>query len=117
MTPTYFRYLRLRQRQAFAYEKYLAYIPASAIYNVNRGSVDAPYLDPIDFIRERHPKEEQIKEIKVMIKDIIGKVKSDSTPEKYQQVRRELIDKLIENGVKDAEAIFDECWPSLKPNK
>jgi hypothetical protein len=109
--------LRLRQKQQFKYDKYLAAIPASAVYNVNRSSLDIPTIDPIDFVRDRDPREEEVKEIKVMIKHTISELPSGTTPEKYQMVRKHLIDKLTENGVKDAEEIFDECWPSLKPNK
>jgi hypothetical protein len=117
MCPSFFMHLRRRQKQQFKNDRYLAAIPASAIYNVNRSSLDIPVIDPIDFVRERDPKEEKVKEIKAQIKHAVAELPSGTTPEKYQQVRKHIIDTLIANEVRDAEDIFDECWPSLTPNK
>jgi hypothetical protein len=117
LTPASFQALCKRRNIRFKYERFTAAIVASAIYNVNRPSADAPLVQPFDFIREADPELEQTNNIKQMIKQAVGNLPEGTSTEQYQEVRVRTIASLESQGRKDATQLFDECWPSLKPKE
>ena len=114
LTPTGFRALCLRRNIRFKMDRYAASIPAAALYNVNRASADTPLIEPIDFVREPDPYREQTLEIKRTIKQVISQLPPDTDPALLQKIRTGTIESLKNQGREDAEALFNECWPSLK---
>jgi hypothetical protein len=115
MTPAQFNALCKRKNIRFKYERLAHAITASAIYNVNRANSDSPLISPIDFVREVDPQEEQTKQIKQLISQAIGQAPQGTTAEKFQEIRTRCIASLESQGRKDAESLFNEVWPSLKP--
>ena len=102
-------------------DRYANALTASAVYNVNRASVDTPVLEPIDFVREPDPYREQTNEIKQAIRHGLGQLlakpckgQKPVSLEQLQEVRTRFINNLKAQGRDDAEALFDECMPSLK---
>jgi hypothetical protein len=91
----------------------------AAVYNVNRGSEDAPIVTAFDFIRDEAEatKRERIREVKQYIKRVIGNVPWTTSIEKFREIRSRLIDDLKASGHKDAEELFNEVWPHLRPEE
>jgi hypothetical protein len=117
LTPPAFQALCRRRNIRFKHERFAHAIVASAVYNVNRAASDAPLIQPIDFVRDVDPEVEHTKEIKQTIKQVVGSAPQGTTFEKYQEIRSRTISSLEAQGRKDATQLFDECWPSLKPQK
>jgi hypothetical protein len=115
--PGMFYALCKRKSIRFKYERLAHAITASAVYNANRQSSDSPIISPMDFIREVDPVEEQTKEIKKLIKEVVGSLPAGSPAEKYQEIRSRTIASLESQGRTDAETLFNECWPSLAPKE
>ncbi len=121
LTPLTFQALCKRRNLKFKMDRYAAAIPASAIYNVNRASTDAPLIEPMDFVREPDPYREQSSEIKKAIRHSLRQLlampckgQRPVSLEQLQDVRTRFINNLKAQGRDDAEALFDECMPSLK---
>jgi hypothetical protein len=115
LTPGMFYALCKRRNIHFKYNRLAHALTASAIYNVNRASSDAPLVQPFDFIREYDPKQEQTNEIKKVIKEVVGSLPAGTPLTKYVEIRSKTIQSLQQQGRKDAEQLFNECWPHLKP--
>jgi len=117
LTPGMFYALCKRKTIRFKYERLAHAITASAIYNVNRANSDSPLVQPLDFVREVNPEEEQTREIKQLIKQAVGQAPEGTTYEKFQEIRSRTIASLTTQGRSDAEELFNECWPSLNPKE
>jgi hypothetical protein len=119
LTPGLFQELAKRRNVGIRYDRYANALTASAVYNVNRNSEDAPVIAAFDFVRseEESDKIEQLQVFKRHIKMVIGNLPMTATRTKFLEVRRECLGHLTQSGCKNAEALFDEVWPSLKPTK
>jgi hypothetical protein len=117
LTPTMFKALCRRRNVGIRYNRYAAAMTASAVYNVNRGSPDAPILTAFDFIRPEEDaiRLQKIRETEQYIKTVIGHLPMTTPREKYLDVRRKVIIDLAASGNADAEELFDRVWPHLKP--
>ena len=108
-----------RRNVAIKYDRFANALTAAAVYNVNRSTDDSPIITAFDFIRDAdsaHQREE-LERIKSAIRQSIGIHPAGTPREKFLEIRQRTIDLLKSQGRQDAEALFDECWPSLKPNK
>lgn len=114
LTPAMFQALCKRRNLRFKMDRYANGLTAAAIYNVNRGSSDTPIIEPMDFVREPDPFREQTNAIRKTIKQVVGQLPVGTKPEQIAEIRTRVISSLLRQGRKDAEQLFDECWPSLK---
>jgi hypothetical protein len=118
LTPRMLYALCKQRNIGFKYEKYAHALTASAVYNVNRTSDDVPVVSAMDFVRD--PKEQaerdRVRAVRRTIMQGIGTLPALSRT-KILELRAKLIEKLKSHGNADAEAIFDDCWPSLKPKE
>jgi hypothetical protein len=114
-----FNELGKRRNVGIRYDRYANALTASAVYNVNRGSSDDPTVAAFDFVRDEKSamKRERLREVKRHIRQTIGNLPITTSKEKYLDVRLKLIADLLTAGHNDAEELFDECWPHLKPTK
>ena len=114
-----FSALCARRNIRFKHERYANAQTAAAVYNCNRASADSPMLTAFDFVRDE--KEAAIRSerqnVKNIIKQVIGQMPSNTPKEKLQEVRSKCIASLTAQGRTDAEQLFNECWPSLKPTE
>jgi hypothetical protein len=117
LTPAMFSALCARRNMKSKHDRFAAGMVAAAVYNVHRANADAPVLTAFDFVRECKPEEEERKAIMQTIKQAIGSMPSTTTLERLQEIRSNCIASLTAQGRKDAEDIFNECWPSLKPSR
>lgn len=117
LTAGEFRELAKRRNVAIRYERYANAMTASAVYNVHRGSEDSPVVSAFDFIRDEESarKLERLREAKRHYKTVIGQMPMTTPRAKFLDVRRRAIADVRAIGFNNAEAIFDEVWPSLKP--
>jgi hypothetical protein len=92
-----------------AFEKKIQ--PVLEAYRVYR--VNHP-MTAFDFVRQE---DEERKSILRIIRQAIGSMPSNTTPERLQEIRTNCIASLIAKGRKDATDLFDEAWPNLKPKK
>ena len=101
------------------YDRYAAAIAASAVYNCNRASEDSPVVHPFDFIRDEESakKLEKVREGKRYIKKVVGGLPMTTPRSKFLEIRRKAIADLTASKFENAEAMFDEVWPHLKPTK
>jgi hypothetical protein len=112
-----FRALCSRRNIRIKYERFANALTAAAVYNVNRVSADTPIVHAIEFVREPDPAKEEVKRIKASINGTIGSMPMSTSREKFMEIRARMIADLVSHGRKDAESIFDECFPSLKPTQ
>ena len=114
-----FNALCKRRNIRFKYEKLAHGITASAVYNVNRATPESPMISAFDFVRSEEASERRAERLRIIgiIKQTIGAMPSSTPREKFLKVRANIIAELKALGRDDAEAIFDECWPSLKPKE
>ena len=114
-----FQALCKRRSVGIRYDRYSNALTAAAVYNVNRGSADDPVVSAFDFVRDEKSsqKRERIREAKQFIRKTIGSLPMTTPLEKFRNVRGKVIADLVAGGVMDAEELFDECWPTLKPTK
>lgn len=117
LTPAAFQALCRRRNIRFKHERFAHALTASAVYNVNRASADSPMVTPFDFVCEKDPSAEQTKEIRQLIKQVIGSLPPGTPRDKYLEIRTRTIASLETQGRKDATQLFDECWPSLTPKE
>ena len=111
-----FQALCKRRNVRIKYERYAHAITASVVANVNRGKAEDPTIAPFDFVRDEESsrKKEHLERAKKHCKKVMN-VPPGTTSERIQEIRRAAIKDLEASGYKNAEQIFDECWPSLKP--
>lgn len=117
-TPGMFRALCKRRNIRLKYERYANAETAAAVYNMARTSEEQPVLSAFDFVREPEEAAEhdRIREVrKVIMQAFSGLPAMDRT--KVLELRATMIAKLKAKGQDDAEQIFDDCWPSLKPKE
>ncbi len=114
-----FQALCKRRNVRIKYNRYANAQTAAAVYNVNRSSEDAPIVTPMDFVRDDKDQRERnrIRELQRVIKQNIGGLPSGLSREKILEIRAKQIENLKALGHADAEEIFDDCWPSLKPEE
>ena len=119
LTPGEFLELCKRRNVAIKYDRYANALSASAIYNVNRASTDDPVVTAFDFVRDEKAaaKREKVRQAKRFITQAIGTMPFGTPREKFLDIRRKVIGDLTASGHGNAEALFDECWPTLKPTK
>lgn len=117
LTPGGLWALGKRRNVAIKYDRFANALTASAVYNVNRGDADAPVVTAFDFIRDEKDaaKRERIREAKTYIKKVIGNAPMTTPMEKFQEIRRNAIKDLQASGYDNAEDLFNEVWPHLKP--
>jgi hypothetical protein len=114
LTPAMFQALCIRRNIRIKYDRFANAQTAAAVYNVNRGSEDAPIVTAFDFVRDVNPEREQEKRIKHLIRTVIGQLPTGTPREKMLDIRTRTIASLLRQGREDAEELFDSCWPSLK---
>jgi hypothetical protein len=68
-----------RRNIHFKYERYANAITASAVYNCNRASADAPILTAFDFVKEVDPEREQTEKIRRLIKEVVAHMPNSTT--------------------------------------
>ena len=108
-----------RRNVAIKYERYANAQTAAAVYNVNRGSEDAPILHPMDWVRddEAARKKEKRDKFKAYARKVIGGLPMTTPMEKVVEVRAKAIKDLEAAGCKDAVTVMDSVWPHLKEQK
>ncbi len=119
LTPGMFQALCKRRNIAIRYDRYASALTASAVYNVHRGSADDPVVVAYDFIR---PEAEAIALQKVRdtqryVKQVIGQLPMSTPRAKYLEIRDKTIADLRVSGHSNAEELFDQVWPHLKPTE
>jgi hypothetical protein len=85
-----------------------------------RSSEDVPIISAYDFIRDEASaaKLEKVREGKKHISMVIRNLPIFGTPRaKYLEVRREAIANMTASGYDNAEALFNQVWPNLKPTE
>jgi hypothetical protein len=119
ITPGEFHELAKRRNVAIRYERYASALTAAAVYNVHRGSVDDQVVAAYDFVRPEAEaiKLEKVREGKRHINKVICGLPMTTTRAKLLDVRRKAIIDLKASGYQDPEAMFNECWPHLKPTE
>jgi hypothetical protein len=117
-TPGMFRALCKRRNIRLKYERYANAETAAAVYNCARVSEEQPVLTAFDFVREPEAAAEhdRIREVKKVIMQAFSDLPAMDRS-KLLELRAKLIAKLKAKGQDDAEQLFDECWPSLKPKE
>ena len=114
ITPTQFNALCKRRNARLRHDRFASAITASAVYNVNRSSADAPLVEPIDFICPKPEADEQTQQIKKLFKEVIAALPQSTPAAKYKEIRDRSIADLEAQGRMDARELFNECWPTLK---
>jgi hypothetical protein len=119
LTPGMLRELCKRRNIGIKYDRYANAETAAAVYNVNRGSEETPIITAFDFVRSKESadKLDRKREVLKVIRQGFGTLPAGLGRSKILKMRADLIAKLIGQGVTDAEAIFDDCWPSLRPQE
>jgi hypothetical protein len=112
-TPAMFRALCQRKRIRYRYERLAHAITAAAVYNVNR-TKDTPVFQPVDFVVGKTRAQEELEEIKKIIRTAISAVPATATREMLLKTKANIIKSLNDRGRTDSEKVFDECWPSLR---
>lgn len=114
-----FNTLCARRNLKFKCDRYTAGMVASAVYNTNRSSADIPMMTAFDFIRDERSSAELAEKQRItsVIKQVIGQLPSNTSPEKIQTIRAKTIASLKAQGRTDAEQLFNDSWPSLKPKE
>jgi hypothetical protein len=86
------------------------------VYNTGRTSADSPTVTAFDFVRddESSRQRERLLDAKRFIRNAMG-MPRDATREQFLEKRLCIIADLQAGGYADAEQIFNEMWPSLKP--
>jgi hypothetical protein len=102
-----------RKRIRYKYERLAHAITASAVYNVNRAK-DSPVIQPMDFVVEKTREQEELEEIKKIIKTAISAAPSGTSREQLLKMKANVIKSLNARGRTDSEKVFDSCWPSLR---
>jgi hypothetical protein len=119
MTPRMFLELCRRRNVRIRYERFANAQTAAAVYNVNRRSTDDPVVTAMDFVRDEAAteKREKVRTAKKFVKEVIGGLPMTTARGKFLETRLKVINDLRASGYEEAEQIFDECWPNLKPKE
>jgi hypothetical protein len=119
LTPGMFQALCKRRNIRIKYDRYANALTASAVYNASRQSEESPVVYPFDFIRDEASAKrlEKIREGKRYIKKVIGGLPMTTTRPKFLEIRRKAIADLTASKFENAEALFDEVWPHLRPTE
>ena len=106
-----------RRNVHIRYQRFANAMTASAVYNVNRSSAEDPVIRPFDFVMDEEQSERRERQMYVrrVVRDSVRSVNMGASREKYLQVRKTVIEKLNAAGYPEAEQVFDEMWPHLKP--
>jgi hypothetical protein len=117
LTPAMFQALCKRRNIRIKYERYAHALTASSVYNANRHSKDAPIITAMDFIRseESAKRLEKMRAARRDIRKVIMNQRRGMTRPEYLDVRKRVISDLSSRGYDNAEALFNEVWPNLKP--
>lgn len=109
--------LSKRRNVRIKHLRYANSITAAAMYNTHRGDSDTPVIHAFDFVREEKDANRLAKlgEAKRFVRQSIGQLPMDTPRAKYLSIRLKTIADLAKNGYLNADEIFDEVWPSLKP--
>ena len=118
MTPRSFRALCERRNIRLKYERFANAQTAAAVYNTARPSEEVPVISAFDFVREPEYAAERnrIREVRKVIMQAFGNLPAMDR-KKVLELRAKMIAQLQAKGQDDAEQIFDDCWPSLKPKE
>jgi hypothetical protein len=119
LTPGMLQALCKRRNIRIRYERYANAETAAAVYNVNRTSEETPVLTAFDFVRSKESADElnRVREIRKLIQRTFGCLPAGLGRPKILAMRADLIERLKAQGQTDAEEIFNDCWPSLKPKE
>jgi hypothetical protein len=119
LTPKMFQALGKRRVVAQRYERYAHALTASAVYNTSRTKEDQPMLEAFDFVMtdEQAEKTERLKKARRFIRKVIGSMPIMTPMEKLVEKRLKVIEDLKADGYDNAEQLFDEAWPHLKPKE
>ena len=119
LTPSMFAALCKRRNIRIKYERYANALTASAVYNANRHSEESPVVMPFDYIRDEESarKLERMREGKRFIRKTIGGLPMTTTRARFLEVRLKVIADLTSSKYENAEEMFNEIWPHLKPNE
>lgn len=119
LTPGEFQALAKRRNTAIKYDRFANALTASAVYNTHRHNVDDPVISAMDFIRDddKAEKREKVLKAKRFVNKVISSMPITTPRETLIEKRKKVIMDLKASGYENAEAIFDECWPSLKPKE
>jgi hypothetical protein len=100
------------------YERYAHAMTTSAVYNVNRNP-DSPLIRPFDFVMTEEQADKRDTKLNALrlITEQIAAIPAKQPRSMFMQVRRRVIDTLLANNIENAEQMFDEKWPSLKPKE
>ena len=114
-----FQELAKRRNIGIRYDRYANAITASAVYNVNRATDDAPVIAAFDFVRDekQSAKLAKLREAKRYANQVIGQMPMTTPRAKFLEIRGKAIADLTASGHNDAEALFDSVWPHLVPRK
>jgi hypothetical protein len=105
-----------RRNQKLKYERFAAAQAAAAVYNVHRGK-DTPVITAMDFVRDERQteKKERLTKARLFIRKTIGSLPMMTPMETLIEKRLRVIEDLKADGYDNAEELFDEAWPHLKP--
>jgi hypothetical protein len=108
-----------RRNIRIKHERYANALTASAVYNTARHSADDPTVTAFDFIRDEASaqRKEKRRQANAYIKKAIGDLPMGTSRKKYLEVRGKAIADVKAFGYADAEALMNECWPSLQPTE
>jgi hypothetical protein len=106
--------LEYRRKVTSNYDRYNAGLVASAVINVNL-MPDAKRVDPFDFIPdiEEDEEDEQRDAVKHGIVVAFSRLPNDVTPDAVQELKHKIIQRLMDQGYDDADAIFAEVFPDI----
>jgi hypothetical protein len=118
LTPSMLQALCRQRNIRIKYERYAHALTTSAIYNVNR-KPDSPVIRPFDFVMTEEQADKRDTKLNALrlITEQIAAIPAKQPRSKFLEVRRRVIDTLLANGIGNAEQMFDEKWPSLKPKE
>jgi hypothetical protein len=92
---------------------------AAAVYNTLRKKDEDPVATGMDFVRtpEQQAKRDRMLEAKGFIRSAIMGVPRMAPRGAYLKARKNVIGKLLSAGHADAERLFDEMCPHLRPTE
>jgi hypothetical protein len=116
LTPAMFQALCKRRNIRIKYERYAHAMTASAVYNTSRTSDEQPAIRPFDFVmtEEQAVKKDRALKARQFCRKAM-RIPPNTPLEKVLEIRAKAIVDLRNNGYADAEEIFNEVWPTLKP--
>jgi len=115
LTPGMFQALCKRRNVHIRYERFANALTASAVYNVNRSSVEDQVVEAFDFVRDETQalQREELRKAKKFASRAIGMLPPTTPREKILEIRLKAIADLKASGRADAEKIMNDVWPTL----